>query len=55
MLEVYSCHFYFVSIFLDVIHVSCLNDIQANNQIKDFKKKKNLGKINAEHVHIGDY
>ncbi len=26
----YSCHFPFVSIFLDVIHVLCLNDMQAN-------------------------
>ncbi len=36
--------------------VKCLNDIQANNQIKDFKKKKKkTGEKNAEHVHIGDY
>ena len=40
---VYSCHFPFVSIFLDVIHVLFLNDMQANNQIKDFKKKKKKG------------
>ncbi len=31
-----SCHFPFVSLFLDVIHIWCLNDMQANNQIKGF-------------------
>ncbi len=49
---VYSCHFPFVSIFLDVIHVLCLNDMQAKNQIKDFKTKKKRYSLPSCHMRL---
>ncbi len=48
----YSCHFPFVSIFLNVIHVLCLKDMQAKNQIKDFKRKKGIHFLSHEAVNF---
>ncbi len=38
----YSCHFPFVSIFLDVIHVLCLNDMASKEPNKGFQEKKKV-------------